>query len=91
MQRDPSAPSLVQTQVIQLRNGPKRHPTLEDEVIVYAAATILGGETVIGKGSVIGGNCWVVQSVPAQSRITVAINTASTHNHGTKADNNSGD
>ena len=84
--------SLPAHKVIQLRNGPKRHPTLEDDVIVYAAATILGGQTVIGKGSVIGGNCWIVRSVPAQSRITVAINTASTHNYGTaKEDNSRGD
>lgn len=47
----------------------KRHPTLEDEVVVYAGATILGGETVIGKGSVIGGNVWLTRSVPAYSKI----------------------
>jgi serine O-acetyltransferase len=43
--------------------GVKRHPTLEDDVVVYAGATILGGETVVGKGAVIGGNCWVTSSV----------------------------
>ena len=43
--------------------GKKRHPTLEDDVVVYAGATILGGDTVIGKGAVIGGNCWVTSSV----------------------------
>ncbi len=75
--------SLPAHKVIQLRNGPKRHPTLEDEVIVYAGATILGGQTVIGKGSVIGGNCWIIQSVPAQSRISVAVNTAAIHNQST--------
>jgi serine O-acetyltransferase len=42
----------------------KRHPTLEDDVVVYANATILGGDTVIGKGSIIGGNTWVTQTVP---------------------------
>lgn len=47
----------------------KRHPTLEDDVVVYAGATILGGETVIGKGSVIGGNVWLTRSVPAHSKI----------------------
>jgi serine O-acetyltransferase len=47
----------------------KRHPTLEDNVVVYAGATILGGETVIGKGSVIGGNVWLTRSVPAYSKI----------------------
>ncbi len=47
----------------------KRHPTLEDDVVVYAGATILGGETVIGRGSVIGGNVWLTRSVPAFSKI----------------------
>jgi serine O-acetyltransferase len=41
----------------------KRHPTLEDDVVVYANATILGGDTVIGKGAVIGSNVWITQSV----------------------------
>ncbi len=45
--------------------GTKRHPTIEDEVIIYAGATILGGNTVIGKGAVIGGNSWVTDSVAA--------------------------
>jgi serine O-acetyltransferase len=43
--------------------GKQRHPTLEDDVTVYAAATILGGETVIGQGSTIGGNVWLTHSV----------------------------
>ncbi|MEK7298909.1 MAG: serine acetyltransferase [Candidatus Margulisiibacteriota bacterium] len=47
----------------------KRHPTLEDHVIVYARTTILGGDTVIGKESVIGGNVWLTQSVPPHSKI----------------------
>lgn len=45
----------------------KRHPTIEDDVILYANATVLGGATVIGKGSVIGGNVWITSSVPAES------------------------
>jgi serine O-acetyltransferase len=45
----------------------KRHPTIEDEVVIYAQAVILGGETVIGHNSVIGGNVWLTQSVPAYS------------------------
>ncbi|HKQ71910.1 MAG TPA: serine O-acetyltransferase [Polyangiaceae bacterium] len=49
----------------------KRHPTIEDEVIIYANATILGGDTVIGRGAVIGGNCWVTTSVEPGERITV--------------------
>ncbi len=49
----------------------KRHPTIEDEVIIYANATILGGQTVIGRGAVIGGNCWITQSVPPGARRSV--------------------
>ncbi|MBI5582425.1 MAG: serine acetyltransferase [Deltaproteobacteria bacterium] len=47
----------------------KRHPTIEDDVIIYANATILGGETVIGAGSVIGGNVWLTESVPPGTRV----------------------
>ncbi len=47
----------------------KRHPTIEDNVIIYAGATILGGETTIGHDSVIGGNVWLTQSVPANSLV----------------------
>ena len=42
----------------------KRHPTIEDNVIIYAGSTILGGNTIIGHDSIIGGNTWVTQSVP---------------------------
>lgn len=45
----------------------KRHPTIEDNVIVYANSTILGGKTIIGRDSIIGGNCFIVESVPPQS------------------------
>jgi serine O-acetyltransferase len=41
----------------------KRHPTIEDRVIIYSGATILGGETVIGHDSVIGGNVWLTSSI----------------------------
>jgi serine O-acetyltransferase len=53
-----------------LIRGRKRHPTIDDEVVIYAGATILGGDTVIGKGSVIGGNTWVVHSIPPGSKVT---------------------
>ena len=56
----------------QTLRGHKRHPTIEDDVVIYANATILGGETVIGAGAVIGGNCWVTRSVPPGARITVS-------------------
>lgn len=48
----------------------KRHPTIEDEVVIYAGATILGGTTVVGHHSVIAGNAFVTQSVPANSVVT---------------------
>jgi serine O-acetyltransferase len=48
----------------------KRHPTLGDGVVVYANATILGGDTVVGAGSVIGGNVWLTRSVPPGSVVT---------------------
>jgi serine O-acetyltransferase len=41
----------------------KRHPTLADDVVVYANATILGGQTVVGEGAVIGSNVWLTKSV----------------------------
>ncbi len=47
--------------------GKKRHPTIEENCILYANATILGGQTRIGKNSIIGGNIWVTQSVPENS------------------------
>lgn len=47
----------------------KRHPTIEDNVIIYSNATILGGETVIGEGSVVGGNCWIMNSIPPHSLV----------------------
>lgn len=47
----------------------KRHPTIEDGVVIYAEATILGGKTVIGKNSVIGGNVWITESVPPNSKV----------------------
>ena len=47
----------------------KRHPTIEDGVVIYAGSTILGGNTVIGHGSIIGGNTWIVESVAPESKV----------------------
>lgn len=47
----------------------KRHPTVEDHVIIYSGATILGGETVIGHHSTIGGNVWLTKGVPPYSTV----------------------
>jgi serine O-acetyltransferase len=60
--------SLPKEAVERLRNE-KRHPTIEDDVIIYAGVTILGGEAVIGARSVIGGNVWVTESVPPDTKV----------------------
>jgi serine O-acetyltransferase len=63
--------SFATGEISRLR-GKKRHPTIEDDVIIYAGATILGGKTVIGKGAVIGGNVWITSSIPPNTTITIA-------------------
>jgi serine O-acetyltransferase len=55
--------------VAKSKANTKRHPTIESDVVVYSNATILGGETTIGKGSIIGGNVWLTKSVPAGSTV----------------------
>lgn len=54
----------------QIIRDKKRHPTLEDNVTVYAEATILGDIT-IGKGAVIGGNVWLRESIPSETVVTI--------------------
>ena len=49
--------------------GIKRHPDVQDDVVIYANATILGGKTVIGKGAEIGGNTWITSSVPPGAKV----------------------
>ena len=49
--------------------GIKRHPDIEDDVIIYSGASILGGDTRIGHGSIIGGNVWLTHSVPPFSKV----------------------
>ena len=53
----------------RLVKGIKRHPEVEDNVVIYAGATILGGKTVIGKNSEVGGNVWLTHSIPAGSTV----------------------
>ena len=60
--------SLPREKVSELRQT-KRHPTIEDNVIIYSGATILGGDTVIGANTIIGGNVWLTESVPANTRV----------------------
>ncbi len=47
----------------------KRHPTLEDHVVIYSGATILGGETVVGTHSIIGGNVWLTHALPPYTKV----------------------
>lgn len=49
--------------------GLKRHPTIEDDVVIYAGATILGGQTVIGAGATVGGNVWITRSIPVGAKV----------------------
>ena len=51
--------------------GKQRHPTIEDNVIIYSGATILGGNTIIGARSVIGGNVWLTKSVPPETTVVM--------------------
>ena len=60
--------SLSREECVNLRDQ-KRHPTIEDDVIIYANATVLGGKTVIGARSVIGGNVWITDSVPQDTEV----------------------
>lgn len=53
----------------QQLSGVKRHPTIEDNVVIYANTTILGGETIIGAKSVVAGNTFVTKSIPANTKV----------------------
>ncbi|MGN0161443.1 MAG: serine O-acetyltransferase EpsC [Lachnospiraceae bacterium] len=50
-------------------SGVKRHPTIEDNVVIYANTTVLGGETVVGENAVVAGNSFVISSIPANSKV----------------------
>ena len=60
--------SMPKRAVESFRNR-KRHPTIEDDVIIYSNTTILGGDTVIGARSTIGGNAWITESVPPDTKV----------------------
>jgi len=60
--------SLSREECVALRQT-KRHPTIEDDVILYANATVLGGDTVIGARSVIGGNVWITHAIMADTEV----------------------
>jgi serine O-acetyltransferase len=57
----------------QALSGIKRHPTIEDNVIIYANATILGGETVVGRNATVAGNTFVTESIPADSKVSAMM------------------
>ncbi|GAB6165239.1 serine acetyltransferase [Thermostilla marina] len=55
----------------RLVRGTKRHPTIEDRVVIYANATVLGGRTVVGHDSVIGSSVWLTRSVPPKTTVVL--------------------
>lgn len=57
----------------QVLFGIKRHPTIEDNVVIYANTTILGGETVAGKNSVVAGNTFVTESIPENTKVSTYV------------------
>ena len=63
----------LSTQKGQGLSGVKRHPTIEDNVVIYANTTILGGETVVGCNSVVACNTFVVSSIPRDTKVSAHI------------------
>ena len=63
----------LSTQKGQALSGVKRHPTIEDNVVIYANTTILGGETVVGTNSVVAGNSFVTQSIPPNTKVSTTM------------------
>ncbi|MBP5224571.1 MAG: serine acetyltransferase [Lachnospiraceae bacterium] len=56
-----------------LVKGIKRHPNIGDHVVIYAGATILGGDTTVGDRAVVGGNVWLTHSIPAGETVTIRM------------------
>jgi len=65
------AKSVPKGEKVEGVRGQKRHPTIEDDVTIYPGATLLGGDTVVGRGSTIGGNVWLTHSVPPNSVVMI--------------------
>lgn len=63
----------LSTRAGQALAGAKRHPTIEDNVVIYANTTVLGGETVIGENAVVAGNTFVTKSIPANSKVASSL------------------
>lgn len=66
-----------------LQKGLPRHPVVEDDVVIYAGATVLGRVT-LGKGATIGGNVWITHDVPAGGNVTQALSRHNGHHEGEK-------
>ena len=64
----------------------KRHPTIEDYVVVYAGATILGGKTIVGHHSIIGGNVWLTSTVPPKSKVYYQAKMNNSNNEASESD-----
>lgn len=63
----------LSTRAGQALKGSKRHPTIEDNVVIYANTTILGGATVVGENAVVAGNTFVTESIPANSKVASTL------------------
>lgn len=63
--------SFPEDEMGQLIRDSKRHPTIEDNVVIYANATVLGGKTVVGRNSVIGSSVWLTRSVSPETTVTM--------------------
>ena len=61
----------LSTRMGQALSNVKRHPTIEDNVTIYSNSTVLGGTTVIGANSVVAGNTFIIESVPAGTKVSV--------------------
>ncbi len=57
----------------QALSGIKRHPTIEDNVIIYANATILGGDTIVGRNATVAGNTFITESIPADAKVSAML------------------
>jgi serine O-acetyltransferase len=75
----------IPSDAVELFRNKKRHPTIEDDVIIYSNATLLGGQTIIGARSIIGGNVWITESVPPDTKVMLKrpelVYTGNNHNH----------
>ena len=73
----------LSTRAGQKLAGKKRHPTIEDNVVIYANTTVLGGDTVVGENTVIAGNTFIVNSVPANTKVATMIPELEVRNQST--------